>query len=283
MDCAEATPMAAVGDQVAFVRSCEDRFWVRVDRTGGPDACWPWTVSFSERGYGRVTLSSGGRQLSVATHRVAYMLDKGAIPDGWEIDHLCENRSCSNPAHLEAVTREENARRYRARHPAVGSIEYREYPSGPRWRVRFRENGKNRAVTFLSERAAVEYQQAIERRGNADSARQITLTEFLLARIAEDEAAATNDGSLVGDTWTALEPDHGTVSCDVIGVGGHVVARSLGWEASHIARHDPARVLAECEAKRLLIERVGNPDWAGFRILALPYADHPGYRPEWLP
>ena len=55
------------------------------------------------------------------------------------------------------------------------------------------------------------------------------------------------------------------------------------YAGPHIARWDPARVLAECEAKRQLIERVGNPDWAGFRILALPYADHPDYQQEWKP
>lgn len=45
-------------------------------------------------------------------HRIAYELYKGKIPDGLTVDHLCFNRLCQNPQHLEAVTFEENARRY---------------------------------------------------------------------------------------------------------------------------------------------------------------------------
>lgn len=81
-----------------------------------------------------------------------------------------------------------------------------------------------------------------------------TLTDFLLARIAEDEAD-------VADPAAAL----------------------------HYA---PDRVLAECEAKRRIVERHSGCDEVSYgdtstcpdaRDLALPYADHPDYRPEWKP
>ena len=51
-----------------------------------------------------------------------------------------------------------------------------------------------------------------------------------------------------------------------------------------LARHDPARVLAECEAKRQIVQNAQDPgDDLFVAILALPYADHPDYREEWRP
>lgn len=60
-------------------------------------------------GYGRFVLSSQHR--SVLAHRVAYELSIGPIPEGTEIDHLCRNRACCNPAHLEAVPHRVNVLR----------------------------------------------------------------------------------------------------------------------------------------------------------------------------
>ena len=64
-------------------------------------------------GYGQFELGGGSRQKRNRTyaHRFAYEQAKGAIPDGLEIDHLCRNRRCVNPDHLEAVTHQENQRR----------------------------------------------------------------------------------------------------------------------------------------------------------------------------
>jgi hypothetical protein len=101
----------------------------------------------------------------------------------------------------------------------------------------------------------------------------VTLTEFLLARIAEDEAIA------LAATFT----DGGTVYTDNDERGP---AR-----LRHITRHDPARVLAECAAKRNIVRKFdcaaftesSRPQEFLLRALAAVYADHPDYREEWRP
>jgi hypothetical protein len=153
----------------------------------------------------------------------------------------------------------------------------------------------------------------------------VTLTEFLLARIAEDEATARAALDYSEGRWhwelhrgrpyrSALVNERGTVVLPPKNSDVYPSAPIAG----HIARHDPARVLAECEAKRRIVERLGllvtehfsvsagerhrqeaqHPhlcDWRHMREtrmlelertlgdLAAVYADHPDYREEWRP
>ena len=148
----------------------------------------------------------------------------------------------------------------------------------------------------------------------------VTLTEFLLARIAEDEAVAkaatagpwhwehtdwndVNDGACVeGQDWDHHGPDLISPQTTVITSTGYDHDRVLVEKADgeHIARHDPARVLVECEAKQRIVENYRSlephtlADDAATEIvwhaqglheaindLAQVYADHPDFRDEW--
>jgi hypothetical protein len=89
-------------------RSLEGRFWVKVDRWD-PDHCWEWTAA-KTNGYG-VIQAGPPRRGNLLAHRVSYELCIGPIPEGLTIDHLCRNKGCVNPKHLEPVTMAENLRR----------------------------------------------------------------------------------------------------------------------------------------------------------------------------
>ena len=75
-----------------------ERFWSKVDKSGGGNACWPWMAYIGNGGYGRLRWE-GRPQLA---HRVAYELEKETI-ENKEITHICQNRHCCNPKHLIAA------------------------------------------------------------------------------------------------------------------------------------------------------------------------------------
>ena len=80
------------------------RFWRKVDKSGGPDACWPWMAFRNPAGYGMFGI---GRKVQLA-HRVSWWLEKGE-PAGMFVCHHCDNPPCCNPAHLFLGTSRDNA------------------------------------------------------------------------------------------------------------------------------------------------------------------------------
>lgn len=85
-------------------RSTAERFWCKVNVIDDADSCWLWTAAKLPKGYGRFGLN----HRVVLAHRMAYMLSRGAIPEGMHIDHLCYTPSCVRPTHLRAVTPKQN-------------------------------------------------------------------------------------------------------------------------------------------------------------------------------
>jgi hypothetical protein len=93
----------------------EQRFWPKVDTRGEvpvdrPDLgpCWIWTAQRSTAGYGRFAQKWNR---PVQAHRWSYEQAHGPIPSGLVIDHLCRNRACVNPAHMEPVPQRVNVLR----------------------------------------------------------------------------------------------------------------------------------------------------------------------------
>ena len=96
----------------------EERFWAKVDRRDD-DECWPWLAGINQYGYGQY--AHGGNRKNGA-HRYSYMLNRGPIPEGLQVNHVCHDRDldcpggvgclhrrCVNPSHLELATVKEQA------------------------------------------------------------------------------------------------------------------------------------------------------------------------------
>lgn len=123
--CGQTTPIAsrdrldkgyAKGQHVRYVRGhsrkkSEQDFWDLMKFwpcDSMPSFCWLWQGSMNKTtGYGN-GFKIADEHLA---HRVSYALVKGPIPTGLQLDHLCRNRRCINPNHLEPVTRRTNIRR----------------------------------------------------------------------------------------------------------------------------------------------------------------------------
>jgi hypothetical protein len=87
------------------MRTLEERFWPKVT-IGRAFECWEWSGALNKQGYG--SFWAGAAR---GAHRIAYELMRGAVPEGAHLDHLCRNRACVNPWHLEPVSQRVNVLR----------------------------------------------------------------------------------------------------------------------------------------------------------------------------
>lgn len=85
------------------------RFWAKVQPTAG--GCWEFTGATNDNGYPYFRDGDRVRR----AHCLSYERLVGPIPDGFEVDHMCENRICIRPSHLEPLTSDEHAARGAAR------------------------------------------------------------------------------------------------------------------------------------------------------------------------
>lgn len=117
---------SSVSEKMKLIRamrpmlSAEQRFWPKV-QLSSQDGCWLWTGAVTAAGYGMFGRGKRGEGNFYA-HRFSFTLHGGVLTPDKELDHLCRNRSCVNPAHLELVTRRTN--HLRGNHPSA--IRYRQ-------------------------------------------------------------------------------------------------------------------------------------------------------------
>lgn len=92
---------------IEALRTRFDAKWTPEPNTG----CYLWTAAVNNGGYGIFGFKVDGKTRAVGAHRLNYEMTNGPIGKGLDIDHKCRQRSCVNPAHLEAVSHRENMRR----------------------------------------------------------------------------------------------------------------------------------------------------------------------------
>lgn len=136
-------------------------FWSKVDRSGGPNACWPWLASVSKGGYGHFTEHFKGKQFS--THKLAWMLKHGPVPKGKVVRHFkCDYKICCNDRHMKIGTHKQNSEdMVRKGRQATGDR------SGSRLHPESRPRGEQHHATTLTERG-VRLIRAVYRRGIMD-------------------------------------------------------------------------------------------------------------------
>lgn len=98
---ADKSPLHKISSRNSCLKLYE-KLWLGTDRQAS--GCWAWERTLLPNGYGQLSINGRKHYL----HRIFYLLTYGPIGEGLQIDHLCRNRACCRPDHLEAVTCREN-------------------------------------------------------------------------------------------------------------------------------------------------------------------------------
>jgi HNH endonuclease len=101
----------------AELEAIRERFWSKVDVSGGGGACWPWTAAINHErgGYGQFKLGLPEKK-TIRCNRMAWILARGDIEDGLHVLHSCDNPRCCNPAHLFVGSNLDNIKDRVAKH-----------------------------------------------------------------------------------------------------------------------------------------------------------------------
>lgn len=146
------------------------RFWAKVDRSGD---CWIWQAA-AARGYGQI----GFHWKVVRAHRFAYALAHGECANDLEIDHMCHNRRCVNPAHLQPVTHQQNCGNKGADKRNKSGIRGVNWnPKANKWQVRATVRGKSYSGGYYfdiheAEKAAIALRDKLMANNRLDSGKR---------------------------------------------------------------------------------------------------------------
>jgi len=126
-------------------------FWSRATKSPG---CWGWNGSADGAGYWKYHMQGRSRRV----HRIAFELTHGPIPDDMVVDHICHNRSCTNPKHLRLATRKQNAENLGAAraNSTSGVRGVSLHKQSGKWRGKVMHNGKHYQAGYFDEIADAE-------------------------------------------------------------------------------------------------------------------------------
>lgn len=193
-----------------------DRIWSKVARV--PSGCWQWTAGLDRDGYSAISFQ-GKRQ---GAHRVFYAELVGPIPSGLQLDHLCRNRACVNPGHLEPVTKRVNT--LRGLGPPARNARKTRCPEGHQYTLR------------LGKRTCKPCEAASQRRYKARKRAEREGTPTLVAA-PRDASCFKYPDNRTTRAWHVARTENGavlTAACSGLQLDKTSVTRSLGDVAEHL-------------------------------------------------